>query len=600
MVECDYVGVNAKNVRSPFVLFGEDPIKYDDKSKISKERAADRKQSTPNDGTSGLQYEASGIPDQAQNHQFLKGQNTYLPSHLAVSNQASGLSIFPLTGKPDIIYNQPASFQLQQPSTPLKEVHLIIPNKKVTDPIPTKPQDVYEPYQKKLVKLCKDRQESIKAQRSVLEKLGIHMKDIEFSDQRLKRLAKMKDLGVRLEEVSLDLDKRYEAMFVNFNNLMENLKTHVLHILNEQKKEIFSTLSNEKAQNIMNLHSLENRLSEAIYISSLESNRLAHKEVSLSAFKIFFRFSQEFKSEFLDMVTSRMAAYNQKDLLNETSKYFNQQLSQSLVAPKAFPSELFRFFEHSASKPPISSHPMSGSFVNARSKFPSEMHVDLSPNSFPLNMQKHPRKGRDSGRAYVLFSWVDSRTLVMASEKIIRIVRLDGTNQMGYLAFEDAAHAADDVNIITLWEGKVAVVEESEEEFSIQCLTVAKFDEKTVVVIGGKDAVFLVITQTIHLLNILWKDKDRMEVTPGGRLDLKKSSKIIGQKVTTINQYKASNLCIATTTFGFLIVVNLAKMEVTNTLRAHKGIHYGLTRKHIQCLLCRRVRTLRNSFGFIY
>jgi len=377
------------------------------------------------------------------------------------------------------------------PLTQPMEIIIPLPPRKVDFRSDTKQvQDELSDYlRKQLVTIHKEKRESIRIQKSLLEKLGIEVKEPELSEQRTKKLLKMKELGVRLEEVSLDLERRYESMFVGFNNLLENLKLHIVNILNDQKKEIFSTLATEKAQNVTNIHSLENRLHEAVYLSSLENKTFLANENCLTAFKQFFKFAKEFKTEFYDFITSGMAAYNQKDLHNDTSKYFSQQLAQSLVAPKAFPSELFRFFEQTASKPQGSSHPNSGSFVNAHCKFPSEMIVDLSTKSFPLNIPRVARKGKDSGRAYVLFAWADSHTLVMAGEKTIRVVRLAGCKDNSYTPFDEETHAADNVNIVALWEGSVINPSNPDNPVQIQCVSVARFESKTLIVVGSNDAV---------------------------------------------------------------------------------------------------------------
>lgn len=64
---------------------------------------------------------------------------------------------------------------------------------------------------------------------------------------------------------------------------------------------------------------------------------------------------------------------------------------------------------------------------------------------------------------------------------------------------------------------------------------------------------------------------DKLEFKQTGIIDFKKSLKLKSQKVTTISQYKHSHLAVATTTFGYLILLNLAKGEATSATRVHKG-----------------------------
>lgn len=63
---------------------------------------------------------------------------------------------------------------------------------------------------------------------------------------RLKKLAKMKDLGIKAKELQICLEKRYEQILVNFNSSVEVFKQTIASLLKEQQKEIFSAIQLEK------------------------------------------------------------------------------------------------------------------------------------------------------------------------------------------------------------------------------------------------------------------------------------------------------------------------------------------------------------------
>ena len=65
----------------------------------------------------------------------------------------------------------------------------------------------------------------------------------------------------------------------------------------------------------------------------------------IDAFKKLFKFSNEFPQEFFGMITSKVANVDLRIIKEESSKALLASLSQILSAPKAFPSELMRFFE---------------------------------------------------------------------------------------------------------------------------------------------------------------------------------------------------------------------------------------------------------------
>ena len=54
-------------------------------------------------------------------------------------------------------------------------------------------------------------------------------------------------------------------------------------------------------------------------------------------------------------------------------------------------------------------------------------------------------------------------------------------------------------------------------------------------------------------------------------IDMKISHKQKAQKVTTITQYKDSNMVVVTLSFGYLAIINAARMEVINIQKVHRG-----------------------------
>lgn len=75
------------------------------------------------------------------------------------------------------------------------------------------------------------------------------------------------------------------------------------------------------------------------------------------------------------------------------------------------------------------------------------------------------------------------------------------------------------------------------------------------------------------VLHIKIKDEHSLEVQKEKIYDLKKILKISNQKITTLTQYKMTSLVVATTTFGYLLVLNLSKMDSSTctATKLHKG-----------------------------
>lgn len=336
------------------------------------------------------------------------------------------------------------------------------------------------------MKIHKERIDSIKVQRSMLEKFGFVLPKPEMNEVRINRLVNMGEWGVRIEEVALDLEKKYESLYISLYQQLDKLQVSILETLNEARKDLFSSLDNQKTQNLLNLRSLENRLHEVVYLASLPGKKFVKNQVSVCAFKQFFTFSKEFKEEFLDLIASKLSPLSSlKTLHSQVTKFISQQLSQTLTAPRAFPTELFRHIEQNEGETTSFGTRTTGQSVETMMEFPNEINFGDLKEFLALDFGREVRKKKDHGRAYSLLTWVDNSTMVVAGQKELRLVKLDS----------ESLQDIEDVYPVVLWRDKVP------EEHSIQSICVARQQSSTQLVVGCKDSVSELLIADHHYLS---------------------------------------------------------------------------------------------------
>lgn len=244
---------------------------------------------------------------------------------------------------------------------------------------------------RKLLRLLEEKSKSFDVQRAILQRVDIKMeKDDNLSTTRVERLIKLGEPGLHLEQITVEVEKRYEAMFVGFNSLIDSLKNHITTILNEQKKEFFNSLLAEKTQNSSNFNTLITKLNEVVFLGHTEGRGLSHVKQSLEAFKLFFKFSDSFKEDFYGMISSKLVNFDLKNIQNDVAKFFSQILSQSLLPPTVFPTELIRFFEQvqEQSKTAQNFGQDCGNYLSISSKYPSSVQMNLKESTLDFDLHK--------------------------------------------------------------------------------------------------------------------------------------------------------------------------------------------------------------------
>ena len=369
-------------------------------------------------------------------------------------------------------------------------------------------KDPNEVLKSRISLIQKEKAKSIKTQREILDKLGIKLEEPIEGKKReahIERVLKMKENGLQLEKITLEVEKRYETMFSGFNSLIESLKTFIVELLNEQKKELFLNLVSEKEQNRLNFETLENKLFETVFLDNIKGKSVTYVQQSLEAFKNLFTFSEEFAEEFYGMVSSRLVSFDIQKMQDDVTKFFGQKLSQSLVAPKVFPTELIRFFEQSNAKDSLPDATGTGSecgnCIQAEVAFPHSLSI--SKPDKPLCMLTSSTVEQDDEgsptadtkpklRKYLLHTWIDKRTILTASRKRFYVHRLvEGITK------SEIKTEGDEMVTLTIAEGNdFSLVYESPlvctDRESINSICFASVNGKPFILCGTSDSVLLV------------------------------------------------------------------------------------------------------------
>ena len=164
-------------------------------------------------------------------------------------------------------------------------------------------------------------------------------------------MSKLGKLGLELEEMRLGIEFKYEEIIKRIKTSLQEIKKHFNHMIQNIENDCFSTISIEKTQNLSNLKTLEDKLSITIGKEKkmIEEGRTEFG-TSLLAFEKFFTFVSEFKEECFGLILSKPIPPNPNIWKKEINEFNGRFLNGLLRNPKAFPSELFRFFESNANE----------------------------------------------------------------------------------------------------------------------------------------------------------------------------------------------------------------------------------------------------------
>lgn len=272
---------------------------------------------------------------------------------------------------------------------------------------------------KQIIKLMKEKEYAINKQNRVLKKVSLHVNSDQGGHDRVKRLVKMGDLGLRIEEITLGLERRYESMFCSFDAVVTELQTYLDSFLNNQKKEIFSSLVLEKNQNHSNFQALEARLFE---VFEKGGEKFYTNEKTFSAFTEMLEFTKVFRDDFYSLISSRLTPINLKELKSDLSRELLNKFNSMNIAPRAFPSELLRFFEQKdRTSMRIDQRTLyHGTKIKVDDIFPEGMNIDRCLHQIPLHLV-HKIKSRENPRSFSILGWLDKSSLVVASNCQLKI-----------------------------------------------------------------------------------------------------------------------------------------------------------------------------------
>ena len=170
-----------------------------------------------------------------------------------------------------------------------------------------------------------------------------------MNKKRLDNLLKLGSLGLDLEELSVGIERRYEEMLVILKSNIETIRSYFIERLDFVQKEFNEKIMNEKHQNLSNMKELEENLRRCMEARARkeEQGLMSHDdtEKNLFAFQQMFKFMKEFNEESHGLILSKPIDLDLEFLKKELSKNFvDKYLNRLTEPPKAFPTELFRFF----------------------------------------------------------------------------------------------------------------------------------------------------------------------------------------------------------------------------------------------------------------
>lgn len=224
----------------------------------------------------------------------------------------------------------------------------------------------------------------------------------------------MGELGLDLEELSVGIERQYEEMLNILRRNVKTIKIYFLERLEEVQKDFNEKIMNEKQQNLSNIKELEAQLKECFQsvkkdreegklLSNMEENSR-----SLYAFREMFSFMKEFREESYSLILSKPVDLDLNFLKSELNKCFiDKYLNGLTTPPKAFPTELYRFFYNNQETDAFEEDITYGSSITVNGQFPTSILLKKLENPFETGLNSHSRAP--------LIKVIDNKYLVTAT-----------------------------------------------------------------------------------------------------------------------------------------------------------------------------------------
>ena len=130
--------------------------------------------------------------------------------------------------------------------------------------------------------------------------------EIKILNERTQDLANLSDYGIKLEELRINIERRYEMMLSDVEQRLKTIKDHFNKILEEALAEIQNTLVFHKTQNMANLKDLEKDLNSLKQKEKKKPPKgIVFDMYTDDSLDNLFEFMNGFKEEFFGMILSK-------------------------------------------------------------------------------------------------------------------------------------------------------------------------------------------------------------------------------------------------------------------------------------------------------
>ena len=135
-------------------------------------------------------------------------------------------------------------------------------------------------------------------------------------------------------------------MLQDLNQKLETIKKFFCTMINDVKGEVFTSIINEKDQNMSNIKThLEEQLIKLKEPGDQNQQELKQTKQSEQTFIDFFEFFDNFKEECFNLIVSKTQNLNVEQLKRHLQNFKTNNLDGLYIPPKVFTTNLFRSFE---------------------------------------------------------------------------------------------------------------------------------------------------------------------------------------------------------------------------------------------------------------
>jgi len=374
------------------------------------------------------------------------------------------------------------------------------------------------------------------------------------AEKRKEEVAALGKLGLHLERFSLGLEIKYDLMLREISKMLSEIKNHMLSVFMEIETECFRKIMNEKQQNLLNIKELEERLRSTLskLNADLSPEAIKEEQKNLNSFSELFLFLKDFSEESYNMIISRPVKLDITQIKRQLARSTNDHLNRLYDSPKAFLTQLFRFFLRGQDQEELKEDDNYGNAFIIENPMPQLISIEPTNNEIDTELDTHNKAPvihiiqknymiaatRNEFKIFY-FSFVEDNLFKKKKSRFGKNKSIGNTKTQFYCE-AILSHKDVDMNDVPLNPG-----------YHCSCF-LSTSEDRDFLLLGGN-------RNTIYIFEIEFNDFRMVsKMIYKGHINFKEHlPNMTKQKINQIIQYKSTDHLIAILSYGYVVTFSL-------------------------------------------